>query len=226
MGDIENRVIPGLANEDRPHLYCRYVDDIFIVVPHVDVAYTLKEKLISESVLQFTVEIEKHKKLNFLDVSIVSENNSFVTSVYSKPTSSDECLNYRSIAPERYKTGVIKTILHRAHKTTSSPTLFDLEVNRIRQILTDNDYPSSIIDGEVAKFRSRIATVTAIVEPQQCVKLYYRNQMTSQYKQDERNLRSVIDQYVTPEQDKTLKLFIYYKNRKVSNMFVKNKTVY
>ena len=52
--------------------------------------------------------------------------------------------------------------------------------------------------------------------------LFYRNQMSSQYKQEETNLRKIIYENVTPREGSSIKLSIYYKNRKLSQLFIKN----
>ena len=54
------------------------------------------------------------------------------------------------------------------------------------------------------------------------VDLYYRSQMSSQYRQEEKNLRSIIKQHVIPKEGKSVDLSIYYKSRKVSHLFIKN----
>ena len=54
------------------------------------------------------------------------------------------------------------------------------------------------------------------------VKLYYRNQMSSIYKQEEKSIQKAIDYNIKEKQDYTILLHIYYKNKKVKNMFVKN----
>jgi len=46
--------------------------------------------------------------------------------------------------------------------------------------------------------------------------------MSSQYKQEERNLRKIISENIVPRQDSSLQLAIYYRNRKLSNLFIKN----
>ena len=112
MCDLENRFFerfPGL----KPKLYTRYVDDIFMVVEDQQIIEEIKTELSIMSVLNFTHEIEKDNRLAFLDCLSTKLDNRIVTSVYVKETSGSDVLNYKSICPQRYKTGLIKTLLHR-----------------------------------------------------------------------------------------------------------------
>ena len=55
------------------------------------------------------------------------------------------------------------------------------------------------------------------------IKLFYRNQMTSCYKQTEKELQKIIRDNIKPsENTSNIKLRIYYKNRKLKNLFIKN----
>ena len=54
---------------------------------------------------------------------------------------------------------------------------------------------------------------------------FYRNQFTSQHKQDERIITKTIKQHVTPANaDKTINLQIYYKSKKLKSLFIHNKS--
>jgi hypothetical protein len=56
-----------------------------------------------------------------------------------------------------------------------------------------------------------------------CIDIYFKNQMTSNYKQDEKQLRDVIEKTMAPsDPTEKVKLNIYYQNRKVRNLFIKN----
>lgn len=55
------------------------------------------------------------------------------------------------------------------------------------------------------------------------VKLFYRNQMSNKYKQEEICLKKMIGDCVHPTDPQSrLSLHIYYKNRKLSQLFIKN----
>ena len=58
----------------------------------------------------------------------------------------------------------------------------------------------------------------------QKIKLYYKNTMTTAYKEDERILKDIIKRNVTPKTDMEIELRIYYSSRKTSNMIMRNNT--
>ena len=49
---------------------------------------------------KLTSEIEENGSLSFLDIKIGRENNTFVTSVYRKPTFSGAFTNFESFIPD------------------------------------------------------------------------------------------------------------------------------
>ena len=179
-----------------------------------------------ESVLSFTFELEVNKKLPFLDTLITRSHSKYLSEVYIKSTSTGECINFSSIAPDRYKTGVIKSLLNRAVKICNERTSLGLEVARIKQ-LCNNNFPMKIIETECSKFMRKHIDLSkdesqVLPTPNTPINLFFRNQMNSQYKQDDFNLKNIISDHVTPAPGKTVNLHIYYKNRKLQQLFIKN----
>ena len=82
----------------------------------------------------------------FLDVNVKIHNERIQTSVHTKPTNSGNLLNYLSECHDKYKTGVITTLLHQARKICSDNTLFLCEVDRIKQLFINNNHPMSVIN--------------------------------------------------------------------------------
>ena len=78
--------------------------------------------------------------------------DNFRTSVFVKDTNSGDSVNYDGICPERYKVSTIKSLMHRAFHVSSTEALFEVEVKRIKQLLTNNNYPMKLIDDEIKKF--------------------------------------------------------------------------
>ena len=90
-------------------IYARYVDDIFVVCESEENILALREEFERNSVLKFTHELENNNQLAFLDTLLTKHNELLSTSVYTKSTNKGDFMNYLSICPQRYKTGVIKT---------------------------------------------------------------------------------------------------------------------
>lgn len=220
MANLEHEVL-SLAGL-KPNLYLRYVDDIFIVIKDEVELETLRCVMEERSVLKFTHEIG-FNKLPFLDVQIESINGKFETSVFTKLTNSGECLNYQSECPDKYKSGVIFTLVNRAFKISSDWQKFENEVQRLEQIFTNNNFPMAVVDKEINKFLLKKKTPSEEQTVVTKINLFYKNQMSSNYKIDERVLTSIFKEKVKcVNENETLKLNIYYQNRKTRNMLLRN----
>ena len=143
-----------------------------------------------------------------------------------KRTNTGDCLNYDSIGPDRYKIDTIKIMLHRAYKIYSERTSFYREVNQLKQLFTDNNYLMKIADTVINRVISRNlddATVNSTELPKENIRLYYRSQMNSNYKKEERNLKSIIETNLSHfDETRNIQTLIYYENRKVGYLFLKN----
>ena len=222
MGEIETKILNELDEEEKPLLYCRYVDDVFVMVKSYASLINLKSKFESESVLSFTFEFEKQRHIPFLDVNVRRRNSSLETSVFVKQTNAGDCINFQGLAPEKYKVGVMKTMLHRAYKISSSWPIFHSEVRRLRQLFTNNNFPASLVDKEIQQFLSRkFEPNINMDQPNNEVFFYYRNQMSSQYKQEERNIRKIVNNHISSPSS-NIRLHVYYKNKKLSQLMIRN----
>ena len=80
-----------------------------------------------------------------------------------------------------------------------------------------------IIEEEINKFlQCKYAETDPRAKVEDCVKFFYCSQMSSQYQQEEKNLRHIMGKHLNPKQGATVNISIYYKSRKLSNLFIKN----
>ena len=224
MSFIESKVLEAMP--EKPHIYCRYLDDIFVDIRDELALGHLKQELERHSVLTFTTEVGQNSTLAFLHVDISAPNDQFKTTVYRKPTNTGHCLYGKSECPDRYKKSVVRAYIYRAIKHTSSWELAHQELDRIRQILANNSYSQRTIDIEIqrilAKHNSQM-TQTTDKDTDTTLNLMYENQMNDAYKTDERVLRDIIHRNCEPvHADDKLKLTVYYKSPKVSGLVMKN----
>ena len=223
MCNLENRIF--IENPElKPVIYVRYVDDCFLLLENIEQLENIRQKFESESVLKFTYEKEKNKSLSFLDCLVNRANNKFTTSVFVKSTNLGDCLNFNSICPEKYKTGVIKTFLHRGFAICSDWTTFHKEIERIKQILTNNNFPMELIDKNVKEFVTAKFETTLLKPMKNKIDIFYESQMSSNYKVEEKQLSSIISRHVIPaNDDHEVNLRIFYKNKKLKNLIIRNK---
>ena len=137
----------------KPVMYKKYMDDTFLLFKekeHIDEFLNYLNG--KHENIKFTKEIETENNLNFLDISIKKDHNKFTTSVYRKPTYTGLTMNFNSFSPLNYKLNLIKTLIYRGFKISSSFTNFHLEMKTISDILKNNGFKISLILKEIKLF--------------------------------------------------------------------------
>lgn len=221
MGHLEKLVFEQM---EKPSIYTRYVDDIFLQVNSEGDLIHLKEVFEKNSVLKFTYEMSMNKKLPFLDVMVTSDNGKFSTSVYHKPTSIGSCLNANSECIMRYKDSVVFSFLNRAYKISQNWLDFHKEVEYIKQMLINNNYSNSNVDALINKFvQNKQEIATSHTTNTDVIPVYYHNQTHKNCPLDEKILKEIVynnTKCCDPKQK--LKVICYYKNVKTGNLVMRN----
>ena len=134
-------------------LYKHYVDDIFCMFGNEKDAENFFEFLsCRHKNIKFTFEKESNKLLSFLDILIKNEGNRFSTSVYRNKTSLRLFTQFHSFTPISYKIGLLRCLIHRAFKISSSYIIFHNELKKINILPQKNMYPKSVIDNQINIF--------------------------------------------------------------------------
>lgn len=162
--------------------------------------------------LQFTIEVERDKSLNFLDMTVVRhEDGSLKIIWYQKAISSGRYLNYKGKNPVGHKRNAAIALIDRAVAFTN-PTDRPARLNKVRQLLGENGYPRDFVE-EIIKNR---------------VHRFYNNDKSKMEKEE--NQRSVSAPYVPGLSErikKTLKkhdIILSTKTiNKVNNVFTRTK---
>ncbi|XP_076058662.1 uncharacterized protein LOC143035683 [Oratosquilla oratoria] len=99
MGCIEEEVF---SKFEKPEIYCRYIDDIFIKTTHIEDISLLKNYLHDACSLTFTIENSLEESMPFLDILVTQQKEKFDTDTYVKPTNTGQCMNALkiSLSPE------------------------------------------------------------------------------------------------------------------------------
>ena len=208
----------------KPHIYARYVDDIFVQVEDVDELEKLKQLFEDNSVLNFTYELNINNKLPFLDVYVDATENQFKTKVYRKPTSQGNCLNGKSECSEKYKHSVISNYLNRAFRTSDNWKDFHEEVVHIKQLLINNNFPNKMVDNQIKKFLDNALSPKVNKEEKKTpIIIYHQGQTHKNYKLDEKVIENIVNKNTKCLDDnKKIKIIFYYKNKKSANYVMKN----
>ena len=106
-----------------PSLWLRFVVDSFAITKAEHSQALLQHINSQDPHIQFTVEPTQQGSLPFLDTLVTTEpNNTFSTTVYRKPTHTDQYLHWDSNHHITAKQSVYNTLAHRAKVVSSSQT--------------------------------------------------------------------------------------------------------
>ena len=222
MGSIEEKIF-NEHPELKPKIYTRYVDDIFLNTTDENSVAQIVTTFKDNSALNFTHEIEEDNKIAFLDTAIHRNTNSFSTEVYVKETNLGFCLNGNSECPQKYKLSVINSFVRRALTHCSTWRATNQELNRVSQLLVNNGYAKKDIDDVIKRRLDKFMEPPPPQDTPPTITLFYKNTMTTAHKTDEKILQNIIYKNIKPvNEEAKLKLIIYYKSRRTSNLIMKN----
>ena len=141
-----------------PSLYKRYVDDTLARMPNnVAAAEFLTTLNGLHPSLKFTMELPSDNMIPFIGIEIIKNGTELETRVYRKPTNTGLLLHFQSHVDKRYKTGLLKTRLHRAYALSSTTEAFNEECDRLRSLFSRLDYPIGLINSTIDMFIHNIA---------------------------------------------------------------------
>ncbi len=136
----------------------RYVDDVFATLSRKDRAEEILSFLNKQHKnIEFTIEHEEEDKLPFLDTLVKRKGSQYWTTVYRKKTFTGVYLNWTSLTARRYKIGLINCLAERIWRTCSQDVDKELELEKLKLILKRNEYPETVIDRTLNRFRERKA---------------------------------------------------------------------
>jgi hypothetical protein len=127
--------------------YFRYVDDIHIVYndAFTDIHEVYKTFNSLAPTIKFTRENENDNKINFLDMTIHKERNSFSFNIFRKPTATDIIIPTDSCHPPEHKHAAIRYLPNRMDTYYLKDNSKKTELNTIKHILTNNGYETPVI---------------------------------------------------------------------------------
>jgi len=94
LQDLEIKAIERLPI--KLPIYYRYVDDILLAAPTDQLLMMLETFNSFHDRLQFTLEISKNNRINFLDVTIILDDQRIIFDRYEKPSDTGRYINYHS----------------------------------------------------------------------------------------------------------------------------------
>ena len=136
----------------KPWSWFRYIDDIFFVwTEGLEKLESFLQRLnCFHPNLKFTYEFSA-KSINFLDVNVSIDGNTFVTDLYSKSTDCHQFLHYESAHPTHVKNSIVYSQGLRIKRLCTSEVALVSHLGRMRQWFCDRGYPGGVIDKQLAR---------------------------------------------------------------------------
>ena len=170
MDSLETSVLENCPLDIQ--LWLRYVDDIYCVFRgnRDEILALFGDLNAYHPNVNFTFEEEKDGCLPFLDVNVKRGLDILTTTVYRKPTHTDQYIRADSCHPKHVKEGVVKGFVSRAHSICSSQEGLEEELNHIMKAMERNGYDRNwakkLCFPEVTGELSLDQTVDIIINPQ------------------------------------------------------------
>ena len=147
MESFEEQALKSCPPECAPRIWKRYVDDTFIVTHRSAAADLLKHVNAQQPSIRFTMETESDNRIAFLDTLVHRDTDGrLATTVYRKPTHTDQYLAYDSHHPQSVKRGIVKCLYDRASRIVTKPQCTALEKQHVASALVSNGYPRSFLN--------------------------------------------------------------------------------
>lgn len=157
MDDLEKFCLEKLKKDRNitPLFYYRYVDDILLCIPQdrTVLAHVLTTFNSYDDHIEFTHEIEKDNKINFLDITLIRQDDNIITNWYRKEIFTTRTLNYFSNHTDQQKKNIVYNLIDRAIKL-ADPRFHNSNILIVKKILKINDYDENFIKKHI-KIRCR-----------------------------------------------------------------------
>ena len=140
MEELEVKALSSTPHP--PSLWLRFVDDTFVINQAQHSDNLLQHINNQDPSIQFTVEPTQQGSLPFLDTLVtINQDNTLSTSVYRKPTHTDQYLHWDSNHHITAKQSVFNTLTHRAKVVSSTQENLNKELQHIRSALEQCHFP-------------------------------------------------------------------------------------
>ena len=90
--------------------------------------------------------------LPFLGTQLLNKHTHVETKVYVKSTNTGLLLHYKSHVDDRYKRGLLKTMLDRAFRLSSNWRYFSEECDRLKLVFSRLKYPDNLVNSTISRF--------------------------------------------------------------------------
>lgn len=136
----------------RPDLWLRFIDDIFMIWSHGrdSLDQFVRHLNTVHDTIKFTMEVSS-RQVHFLDMTVQLEGPSISTTLYQKPTDTNNLLHYQSAHPIHCRTGIpYGQFLRLRRLCTHFPDFVTHGLAKAKQFL-DRGYPLDLLSREMLR---------------------------------------------------------------------------
>ena len=149
-----------------PTYYRRFVNDTITIMSDKASADNFLEILNQcHSSIKFTMETESNNILLFLGTQLLSKHTHVETKMYVKPKNTGLLLHYKSQVDDRYRRGLLKTMLDRAFRLSSNWRYFSEECDRLKLLFSRLKYPDKLVNSTISRFVAAKASDQPVSSP-------------------------------------------------------------
>ena len=154
LGDLEDRLIE--AYPLKPDTWLRYIDDIYMEWRHgeTELLKFVNYLNTSHDTIKFTMEFSK-ARIDFLDTTVIldPETSTVYTTLYMKPTDTNDYLEFSSSHPDHCKTGGPKGQFLRLRRICTRDEDFEFHCENMKQNYIRRNYPARILMKHITDVR-------------------------------------------------------------------------
>ena len=144
MEDFEEQALT--STPCMPKIWKRYVDDTFTILSRDKVDIFLQHLNSQQPTIRFAMETETIDTIPFLDTWVTRDSDGYLfTSVYRKPTHTDQYPAYDSHHPQSVKRGIVKCLYDRSKHLITKPSVISQEKKHLASVPVSNGYPFSFM---------------------------------------------------------------------------------
>ena len=121
MDTVERRAKDSFLNP--PKIWLRFKDDTYAIMQSTQIQPFFKHLNEQVPSIRFTKELEQSGSISFLDVKVTRNRTGMVTSIYRKPTHTDQYINFQSHHPLSQKIAIAHNLYNRADHLIKDATI-------------------------------------------------------------------------------------------------------
>lgn len=197
---------------------CKYVDDILAVINKDDMNIILNTLNNYHEKIQFTIEIENNLSIPYLDLRLHRQQGKIIFDWYRKTTSSGRIINFHSTQPFKYKINTVTNLINKV-LTLSDIQFREKNIEKLRTIFRDNDYPQNLIKNLIRTSMTKNLTNNLHVDQKQSGNLDNIKYYSTTYipgLTDKKKIRKIVN-------DENA-IFAYRSNTTLNEIFTNTKT--